>query len=81
MNKSSSNKSSIDTINLQLALMFLLGDVFGQITVGQIKYHNNIIEQVKKITKPKKRFNASFHSAETTLPGLELYHMHRKGQY
>jgi putative transposase len=47
-----------------------LGGLFTQITIRQIKYLNNIVEQdhrfVKKITKPMKRFKA-FHSTEATL--------------
>jgi transposase-like protein len=54
------------------------------ITVRQIKYLNNIVEQdhrfVKKIIKPMKEFK-TFHSAEATLAGIELHHMLRKGQY
>jgi putative transposase len=84
MDKSGANKAGIDTINLQLALMFMLGGVFIQVGVRQIKYLNNIVEQdhrfVKKITKPMKGFKA-FHSAEATIAGIELHHMLRKGQH
>jgi putative transposase len=84
MDKSGANKAGIDPINLQLALLFMLGGVFAQITVRQIKYLNNIVEQdhrfVKKITKPMKGFKA-FHSAAATLSGIELHHMLRKGQH
>jgi len=84
MDKSGSNKAGIDTINLLLALLFSLGGAFMQITVRQIKYLNNIIEQdhrfVKKMTKPMKGFKA-FHSAEATIAGIELHHMLRKGQH
>ncbi|CAM4487292.1 MAG: IS6 family transposase ISBmu21 [Legionella sp.] len=52
--------------------------------VRQIKYLNNIVEQnhrfIKKITKPMKEFKA-FHSANSTLAGMELHHMLRKGQH
>jgi len=55
-----------------------------QITVRQIKYLNNIVEQdhrfVKQITKPMKGFKA-FHSAEATLSGIELHHMLHKNQH
>jgi putative transposase len=58
--------------------------VFFQLTVRQIKYLNNIVEQdhrfIKKITKPMKGFKA-FHSAEATLSGIELHHMLRKRQH
>jgi putative transposase len=84
IDKSGSNKAGVDTINLHLALLFVLGGVFTQITVRQIKSLNNIVEQdhrfVKKITKPMKGFKA-FHSAEATLAGIELHHMLRKAQH
>jgi putative transposase len=84
MDKSGANKSGIDTINLHLALLFILGGIFTQITVRQVKYLNNIVEQdhrfVKKITKPMKGFKA-FYSAEASLAGIELHHMLRKWQH
>ncbi len=84
MDKSGANKAGIDTINLQLALLFMLGGLFVQLTVSQIKYLNNIVEQdhrfIKKITKPMKGFKA-FHSAEATLAGIELHHMLKKRQH
>ncbi len=79
-----SKKSGIDAINLQLILCYLCGLPLMQITVRQIKYLNNIVEQddrsIKKITNPMMGFKA-FHSAEATLAGIELHHMLRKGQY
>ncbi|STX88389.1 IS6 family transposase [Legionella feeleii] len=84
MDKSGANKAGIDTINLQLALLFMMSGIFLQINVRQIKYLNNILEQdhrfIKKITKPMKEFKA-FHSANSTLAGIELHHMLRKGQH
>ena len=84
MDKSGANKAGIDTINLHLALLFMLGGLFVQLTVRQIKYLNNIVEQdhrfIKKITKPMKGFKA-FHSADATLAGIELHHMLRKEQH
>ncbi|ARM35501.2 IS6 family transposase (plasmid) [Legionella longbeachae] len=84
MAKSGANKAGIDTIHRTLALLFMMGGVFLQIDVRQIKYLNNIVEQdhrfIKKITKPMKGFKA-FHSAESTLAGIELHHMLRKGQH
>jgi putative transposase len=84
MDKSGANKAGIDTINLHLALLFMLTGVFIQITIRQIKYLNNIVEQdhrfVKKITKTMKVFKA-FHSADATLSGIELHHMLRKSQH
>ena len=58
--------------------------MFVQLTMRQIKYLKNIVEQdhrfIKKITKPMKGFKA-FHSAEATLSGIELHHMFRKKQH
>ncbi len=42
MDKSGANKAGIDTINLLLALLFMMGGLFIQLTVRQIKYLNNI---------------------------------------
>ena len=71
-----------ETYNLHLALLFMLGGLFVQLTVRQIKYLNNIVEQdhrfIKKITKPMKGFK-TFHSADATLAGIELHHMLKKG--
>ena len=84
MDKSGANKAGIDTINLHLALLFMLGGLFVQLFVRQIKYLNNIMEQnhrfIKKITKPIKGFKA-FYSADATLAGIELHHMLRKNQH
>lgn len=84
MDKNGANKAGIDTINVTLALLFMFGGMFVQLTVRQIKYLYNIVEQdhrfIKKITKPMKGFKA-FHSAEATLSGIELHHMLRKRQH
>lgn len=84
MDKSGANKAGIDAINLYLALLFVLSGVWVQLTVRQIKYLNNIIEQdhrfIKKITNPMRGFK-EFHSAEATIAGIELHHMLRKGQH
>lgn len=84
MDKSGANKAGIDTINRNLALFFMLGGLFLQIKVRQVKYLNNIVEQdhrfIKKITKPMKGFK-QFYSAKATLAGIELHHMLRKGQH
>ena len=84
MDKSGANKAGIDTINLQLALLFMINGLFLQINVRQVKYLNNIVGQdhrfIKKNTKPVKGFKA-FHSADATLSGIELHHMLRKGQH
>ena len=84
LDKSGANKSGINTINLRLAVLFMLGGVFMQIFVRQIKYLNNIVEQdhrfVKKVTKPMKGFK-SFEAAGATLSGIKLHHMLRKQQH
>jgi len=53
------------------------------ITIRKIKYLNNIVEQdhrgVKRITRPMLGFKA-FDAAQSTLTGIELMHMLRKGQ-
>ena len=62
----------------------MVGFMYVQLTVRQIKYLNNIVEQdhrfIKKITKPMKGFKA-FYSAEATLSGVEFHHMLRKNQH
>jgi putative transposase len=53
------------------------------IVIRKIKYLNNIVEQdhrgVKRITRPMLGFKA-FAAAQSTLTGIELMHMLRKGQ-
>ena len=53
------------------------------ITIRQIKYLNNIVEQdhrhIKRITNPMLGFK-SFASAKATIAEVELHHMLRKGQ-
>jgi len=84
MDKSGANKAGINTINLELALLCMFGGLPLQMTVRQIKYLNNIIEQdhrfVKKTTNGMRGFKA-FYSAEATLSGIELHHMLRKKQH
>jgi putative transposase len=84
LDKSGANKAGMNTINLQLALLFMMGGFFMQITTRQVKYLNNIVEQdhrfIKKITKHMKGFKA-FHSAGAALSGIELHHMLRKNQH
>lgn len=84
MDKSGANKAGINAIN---TLLFFISCVFKTIfhvTVRQIKYLNNIVEQdhraIKRITKPMMGFKA-FHSAEATIAGIELHHMLKKGQH
>ena len=84
MDKSGANKAGVNTINLALALLCMFGGLHLQMTVRQIKYLNNIIEQdhrfVKKITHGMRGFK-EFHSAEATLAGIELHHMLRNNQH
>ena len=60
MDKSGGNKASINAINFKLILLYLLTGIYFQITVRQIKYLNNIVEQdhrfIKRITRPMKGF-------------------------
>jgi transposase-like protein len=53
------------------------------ITIRQVKYLNNIVEQdhrgVKRVTRPMLGFKA-FSAAQDTLVGIELMHMIRKKQ-
>lgn len=84
MDKSGANKAGIDEINLFLTFLSVLTQTIFQITVRQIKYLNNILEQdhraIKRITKPMMGFK-SFHSAKATIAGIELHHMLKKGQH
>src|SRR5215510_11335032 len=53
------------------------------ITIRQVKYFNNIVEQdhraVKRVTRPMLGFT-SFEAAQDTLVGIELMHMIKKKQ-
>jgi putative transposase len=53
------------------------------IIIRQVKYLNNVVEQdhrgVKRVTRPMMGFK-SFKAAPSTLTGIELMHMLRKGQ-
>ena len=75
MDKSGANKAAMDAINASSEI---------PITVRQVKYLNNIVEQdhraVKRVTKPMLNFK-SFQSAKCVLAGIELMHMIRKGQF
>lgn len=77
MDKSGSNFAAITAINKEL-------DEEEKITVRQVKYRNNLIEQdhrfIKKVTKPMLGFK-DFGSAAATLAGIELCHMLRKRQH
>jgi putative transposase len=53
------------------------------IVIRQVKYLNNMVEQdhrgVKRVTRPMLGFK-SFDAAQSTIVGIELVHMLRKGQ-
>jgi putative transposase len=53
------------------------------ITIRQVQYLNNVVEQdhraVKRVTRPTLGFK-SFAAAQETLAGIELMHMLKKGQ-
>jgi len=75
MDKSGANKAAIDEINGGMAV---------PITIRQVKYLNNIVEQdhraIKRVTRPMLGFK-SFRSAANVLAGIEPMHMIRKGQF
>ena len=80
IDKSGANYAGLMNIN---TLLFFFGATCF-IDILRVKYLNNIIEQdhrfIKKITKPMMNFKA-FHSASSTLSGIELAHMIRKKQF
>ena len=84
IDKSGANKAGADSVNLILALVFMMGGLFYQITIRKIKYLNNIVEQdhraIKRITTAMLGFKA-FYSTQATVAGIELHHMLRKGQH
>jgi len=84
IDKSGSNKSALQSINLMLAFLSIMYGRFLNIFVREIKYLNNIVEQdhrfIKRIVKPMMGFKA-FHSAQATLAGIELHRMLRKSQH
>jgi putative transposase len=76
IDKSGSNNAALEACNKGVKKK-------RQITIRQIKYLNNIIEQdhrfIKKRTKPMLGFK-SFRSAKITLAGIESVRMIQKGQ-
>src|SRR2546425_4718641 len=71
---SAANEAAIKTYNAEHGTI---------IEIRKIKYLNNIVEQdhraVKRVTRPMLGFKA-FEAAQSTLTGIELMHMLRKGQ-
>ena len=84
IDKSGANNAGLEAINIMLTVFWLMGLALMQITIRQIKYLNNIVEQdhrgIKRITNPMMGFKAR-HSAAATLAGIELHRMLRKGQH
>jgi len=84
IDKSGANKAGMDSINLQLMLLTIIGYLASvqlshwpfQIQVRQVKYLNNIGEQdhssIKRIIKHMMGFKA-FDSAKATLAEIELH--------
>ncbi len=74
IDKSGANTAAIESCNAEQGTA---------IEIRQVKYLNNIVEQdhraVKRVTRPMLGFK-SFASAETTLAGIEVMHMIKKGQ-
>jgi putative transposase len=74
IDKSGANTAAVESYNAEHE---------AGITLRQVKYLNNIVEQdhraIKRMTRPMLGFK-SFCSAAITLAGIELMHMIRKGQ-
>ena len=74
IDKSGSNKAALTQFN---------EDNKNRVKVRQCKYLNNIIEQdhrrIKRLTRPMLGFK-NFNSAQSTLAGIELVAMIKKGQ-
>ncbi len=78
------DKVTIDKSGANTAAIEAVKEETGQeIEIRQIKYLNNLVEQdhraIKRIARPMLGFK-SFRSARTTLQGIELMHMIKKGQ-
>jgi transposase-like protein len=75
MDKSGANQAALEQLNKEREV---------PITIRQVKYLNNIVEQdhraIKRITRPMLGFE-SFRAARAILAGVELMHMIRKGQF
>ncbi len=75
MDKSGANQAALVQLNKERDI---------PITIRQVKYLNNIVEQdhraIKRITRPMLGFK-SFRAARAILAGIELMHMIRKGQF
>jgi putative transposase len=80
IDKNGANLAGLQSVNVILKLT----GTGRLITIRQVKYLNNILEQdhrfIKRITGPMMGFKA-FHSATATIAGIEVAHMIRKGQF
>jgi putative transposase len=75
MDKGGANQAALEQLNRERK---------APVTIRQVKYLNNIVEQdhraIKRITRPMLGFK-SFRAAQAVLAGIELMHMIRKGQF
>ena len=80
IDKSGANLAGLQNMNIRL----IRSGWFWLIEILQVKYLNNIIEQVhrfiKKLTRQMKGFK-SFNSASATLEGIEVAHLIHKRQF
>ena len=80
IDKSGANLAGLQSVNVILKFT----GTGRLVTIRQVKYLNNILEQdqrfIKRITGPMMGFNA-FHSAASTIAGIEVAHMIRKDQF
>ncbi len=80
IDKSGANLAGLEAVNVILKFT----GIGKTVKVLQVKYLNNILEQdhrfIKRITGRMLGFKA-FHSASSTLEGVETAHMIRKGQF
>jgi len=80
IDKSGANLASLQSVNVILKFT----GTRRLVTIRQVKYLNNILEQdhrfIKRITGPMMGFKA-FHSATATIAGIEVAHMIRKRQF
>jgi len=79
------DKSGADLAGLQSVNVILKFTGTGRlVTIRQVKYLNNILEQdqrfIKRVTGPMMGFKA-FHSATATIAGIEVAHMIRKRKF
>ena len=76
---------TIDGSDANAAAIRAYNEAYGTaITIRQVKYLNNVVEQdhraVKRVTRPMLGFK-SFEAAQSTLVGIELMHMLKKKQW